>query len=268
MRTVPMRTVVKLAIAPVKSMRLQPTDRIELEPFGVAGNRRFYVADSDGRMLNAGRHGRLLSIVPRYQSDDERLTLTFPDGTGVDDDAANVGEAVRSSFYGRPVEGHEVLGPWRQALSSFLGLPVRLVRTDNPGDAIDSHAVSMFSSASAEELDRHGGRDGRPLDRRRWRMLVEVGGCVAHEEDSWIGRDVRVGEAVVRVVRTDLRCVITTRDPDTGQKEFDTLKVIAAYRGAGRDGGLPFGVYADVVRSGPASVGDAVEPVEAARPSA
>jgi uncharacterized protein YcbX len=125
----------------------------------------------------------------------------------------------------------------------------------------------MFSSASAEELDRHAGREGRPLDRRRWRMLIEIEGCVAHEEDSWIGRDVRVGDAVVRVVRTDPRCVITTRDPDTGQKEFDTLKVLAAYRGPDRDGELPFGVYADVVEPGPVALGDAVEPVERAQPA-
>jgi uncharacterized protein YcbX len=242
-------------------MRLQDVDRISLEPFGVAENRRFYLADPEGRMLNAVRHGALLAVVPAYDPRGERLTLAFPDGTSVEGDAATVGEPVRSSFYGRPVEGRAVEGPWEDALSSYLGVSARLVRTDRPGEGIDSHAASMFSAASAEELDRRAGRDGSPLDRRRWRMLMEVAGCEPHEEDSWVGRQVRVDRAVVQVVRTDPRCVITTRHPDTGGKEFDTLRALATYRRADAQGDLPFGVYADVSEPGEVAVGGSVEPL-------
>jgi uncharacterized protein YcbX len=70
-----------------------------------------------------------------------------------------------------------------------------------------------------------------------------------------------VGQATLDVVRTDPRCVITTRDPDTGRKEFDTLRVLATYRRADSDGDLPFGVYADVVDPGEVAVGDTVEPL-------
>ena len=91
-------------------------------------------------------------------------------------------------------------------------------------------------------------------------MLIEVSGCEPHEEDTWMGTEVRVGGAVLRVVETDDRCVITSRDPDTGAKDFDTLKTIAAYRGDDQEGGLPFGVYADVVEPGTIRIGDPVEP--------
>jgi uncharacterized protein YcbX len=140
-----------------------------------------------------------------------------------------------------------------------VGEQVRLVRTDQPGEGIDAHAVSLFSSASAEEIDRVAGRVDHPHDRRRWRMLVEVGGCLPHEEDEWIGRSVRIGEAVIDVIRPDRRCRITTLDPDTGLKDFDTLKVIASYRREAQE--LPFGVYADVAMPGTIRLGDPVEPL-------
>ena len=79
-----------------------------------------------------------------------------------------------------------------------------------------------------------------------------------HQEDSWLGREVAIGEAVVRVTKPDARCVITTQDPDSGQRDFPTLHVIRQYRGL-RDGRkLDFGVYADVVRPGRVAVGDTV----------
>jgi|SRR5215211_1912462 len=82
--------------------------------------------------------------------------------------------------------------------------------------------------------------------------------CDAHEEDTWCGRHVRVGDAVVRLLEPVARCAITTRNPDTGERDFDTLREIAAYRGL-RDGtAIDFGVYGDVVEPGRVRVDDAV----------
>src|SRR3989442_4642042 len=182
-----MRTVATLSIAPVKSMRLEHRLEVDMERFGVADDRRFYVADEQGRMLNAVKHGRLLAIVPGYEPGSERLTLSLRDGTTVGGAAATVGRPVHSNFYGRAVTGHEVLGPWSDALSEYLGLRVRLVRTNDPGDGIDSYAASMFSTASADELDRQGGRAGRPLDRRRGRGLIEGSRGEPHGEGTRSG---------------------------------------------------------------------------------
>jgi MOSC domain-containing protein len=253
--------VVRFAITPVKSMQLQQPEEIRLERFGVAENRRFYVSDREGRLLSGAPHDRLIPLQPSYDSAKERLGLRFPDGVVVEGDVGTVhGPRISSSFWGRLVTGHEVEGPWSEALSEHVDEPVRLVRTDEPGQGIDSHAVSLFSSASAEELDRRAGRADRPHDRRRWRMLIEVQGCGPHEEDQWIGGRVRVGDAVIDVIRADPRCRITTLDPDTGQKDFDTLRVLAGYRAA-RIGELPFGVYGDVIVPGLIRQGDPVEPV-------
>jgi hypothetical protein len=91
-------------------------------------------------------------------------------------------------------------------------------------------------------------------------MLVEVAGARPHEEDEWLGREVRIGDAVVRVTKPDARCVITTLDPNTGRRDFATLHEVKAYRGLREGRHIDFGVYADVLRPGSVAVGDPILP--------
>jgi uncharacterized protein YcbX len=256
-----MRTVAQLSIAPVKSLALQHPDQVRLELFGVLENRRFHLADPDGRLVTGGKNGSLMRIKATYDAPREWLALTFPDGSVVEGDATILGDPVTTSFYGRPVSGRAVMGSWAEALSSFLGRPVLLVRPDRPGDANDEAPVSLVSRASSEELGRRAGLTAPP-DSRRFRMLVEIDGCEPHEEDTWTGRSLRIGQAVVRVAVPIPRCVVTTLGPDTGVKDFDSLKQIASYRGVTADRDINFGVYADVLQPGAIAVGDPVELVD------
>ena len=92
-----------------------------------------------------------------------------------------------------------------------------------------------------------------------------MSGARPHEEDEWLGREVEIGDALVRFLGTVGRCAVTTRDPDTGARDLDTLRAIGRYRGfAVKRGGkreLDFGIYGDVVRPGRVRVGDAVVPL-------
>ena len=116
-----------------------------------------------------------------------------------------------------------------------------------------------MSEASVGRLAQEAGQD---VDGRRFRMLFTLDGCEPHEEDTWLGGLVRVGEAVVRVAVPVDRCAATTRDPDTGDRDLDTLRLIKSYRGQ-RDGKeIDFGVAAEVVEPGTVRVGDTVEPLD------
>jgi uncharacterized protein YcbX len=168
---------------------------------------------------------------------------------------------VTTDFYGRPVIGRLVRGPWSEALSAHVGRPVRLVRAE-VGTAVDRARgpVSMLSEASLEELRRRAGREER-VDPRRFRMLIGIGGIDAHEEDEWIGRRVQVGEAVVSLREQVARCAITTQNPATGKRDFDTLRAIKAYRGVRERKQIDFGVYGEVAEPGLVRLGDSVEPL-------
>jgi uncharacterized protein YcbX len=90
-------------------------------------------------------------------------------------------------------------------------------------------------------------------------MNLEFDEAEPYEEDTWDGRSVQIGAALLRVHGQVPRCRFTTLDPATGHKDFDTLTQIAAYRPlieAPR--GIPFGMYAEVQRPGSVRVGDPV----------
>jgi uncharacterized protein YcbX len=254
----------RISIAPVKSLALQHPEEVRLEEAGVAGDRLFYLADPWGRLVTGSTFGPLVRIASRYDPGTERLRLLFPDGSSIEDDAVASGQPIQTDFYGRPVGARTVEGPFAEALSTYAGRPIRLARVDRAGDGTDIHHLTIVSAESVSELGRQAGRDADP-DARRFRMLLEIEGCVApHEEDGWDGLQVRVGEAVVQVVGPVPRCVVTTQDPASGLKDLDTLRTINRYRGVMEDEdgpGLPFGMYAEVETPGVARVGDEVAPL-------
>jgi uncharacterized protein YcbX len=260
-----MASVARISIAPVKGLALVHPDEVLLERTGVLANRRFHIVDANGRRYNQLRNGALVQIAQAYDPAREQLTLSFPNGM-VADGAIRLGAEVTTDFYGRPVRGHFVEGPWSEALSQWAGRELRLIQSP-PGAAVDRGRghVSLVSRASLAELGRHGGQNG-PVDGRRFRMLFELDGCDAHEEDGWIKRHLRIGGSLVRLRGDVGRCAITTQNPETGVPDFDTLRTIKAYRSetANEKGKkhLAFGVYGEVVEGGKVAVGDTVEVVE------
>jgi uncharacterized protein YcbX len=154
------------------------------------------------------------------------------------------------------VEGHVVDGPWAAALEPLADRPLRLVRADRPGGTRTEHPTSIVSDGSLTELGRHLGSG--PLDGRRFRMLIELDGAAPHQEDTWIGGRVEIGEVRLRISAPVPRCAITTQDPDRGVRDCDTLRAIREYRGL-RDGtALDFGVWGEVERPGTIRLGDPV----------
>jgi len=249
-----------LSVAPVKSMRLTSVEAIELDTTGVRGDRRFYLVDDDGGLVNAKRAPRLLAV--QAAAENGRLRLRLPDDTTIEANVQLGEERLETNFYGRPVVGRVVEGPWEEALSELAGRRVRLVRTEREGDGVDRGRVAgatLVSNGSLEALRAAAGAT-EPVDGRRFRMTIGVDGVAAHTEDGWIGERVRVGGAVVAVRAHVGRCAVTTRDPDTGIRDLDTLGVIAEYRAhVETREPLPFGVWCQVLQPGRVAVGDAVE---------
>jgi uncharacterized protein YcbX len=113
--------------------------------------------------------------------------------------------------------------------------------------------VSLVTTSSLERLR---GLVGQPVEPERFRatLLVDTDGLPAHVEDDWIGREVRVGEAVVRVRARIPRCAVVDLDPVSGARTLPVLRTLAGYRRG--DSEICFGVDADVTVAGRVRVGD------------
>lgn len=246
-----------LSLTAIKGTRLRTVPGIELGPEGARGDRAFFVVDDRGRVRNGKQIGELQAVSADYDVAAKRLSLEFPDGRTVAGEV-ELGEAVETRFYSEPLPARPVLGPFSAALSEFLGQPLRLVAPARAAiDRGPQGAASIISRGSLQELARVAEQDG--VDARRFRMLIEVDGVAAHGEDDWMDRPVRIGQARV-VVRGNIgRCLVTSRDPDSGQIDLPTLDLLGCYRkDLHSTEPLPFGVHAEVVEPGTVRVGDAV----------
>jgi len=249
-----MKRVARISVSPVKGFRLSHPDEVLLGPDGVAGNRRFFIVDADGQRLRSSLTPWPARVRAEYNAESELLRMHFPDGSEIEGEAVATGERIHSTSGTIDVTGRIVDGPWEGPLTALAGRPVRLARADRDGEAVTA-PVTLVSDGSLSRLAREARRD--VVDARRFRMLFQLEGCEAHEEDTWDGDLFEVGAAVVRVGGPVDRCAVTTWDPDTGERDLDTLRLLKDYRGRREsDGAVLFGVYATVERPGVVRVRD------------
>lgn len=260
-----MPTVARLSIAPVRSLGLEHPAYIDLTDAGVVEDRRFYLTDDADRLVDRLVVPSLAQIAAHIDSAAAELRLTFPDGTVVDG-AVQLGSPVETDVYKRAAVGHTVEGPWAAALSDFCGRPIRLIRCDRPGGTRKAHPATLITDGSLDLLGQHLGAGA--VDGRRFRMLIELEGGGPHEEDTWVGGRIALGETVLQVSAPVPRCAMTTQDPDTGERDLDTLRTIIAYRGLTDDRNVNFGVYGEVEQPGRIRLGDAVEVLTVVRQAA
>jgi uncharacterized protein YcbX len=243
---------------PVKGLAVRQLDECELTEAGISGDREFFLVDENDRLVNSKGLGALQQIVPRYDREADSLTLEFPDGTTIADRVGFDG-SVGANFWGITVDARVVDGPWSKAISDFAGRNLRLVGGSGPApDRRRSGAATLLGTGSLQAIAQALGVD--EVDERRFRMNFGIEGLAEHGEDEWLGRRVRLGDAVVVPQGNVGRCAVTTQNPDTGAPDLDTLKALAAYRReAETTEPLPFGVHAAVAQPGRVRVGDAVE---------
>lgn len=167
-----------------------------------------------------------------------RVTLSHPRQAAIDVDPDDPADAARLVAWVTPLAD-----PGRAKPAFVVRADVGM--TDSPFPS-----VSILNRASLAAL---GERLGMDLAMERFRGNVWVDGLAPFAEFDLVGREIRVGGAVLAVREPITRCVATAVDPATGVRDADTLGGLEAGWGH-RD----FGVYAEVVAGGGVAVGDEV----------
>lgn len=161
------------------------------------------------------------------------------------------GEALRADT--RTPDGRLAI---ERFVTDWLGAEARgtlsLVRA--PGHRftdIPQKAVSLIGLASLADLER---RTGQTLDPVRFRANVLFAGGAPWAEFGWIGREVILGGAKLRIFRRIQRCAATEVNPATGARDATPPRSLREHFGH-----LDLGVYGEVVAGGRLAVGDALE---------
>ncbi len=254
-------SVVRLSTTAIKGFGMQESSAVLLTARGVPGDRAFFVVDRAGKLVSATRTACFLPYWARFDPELELLTVGRGESPLLSE-KVRTEEPVRAHFFGdRYATGVLVSGPWGRLLSDIAGQPLRLVRARDPLGGYDVHRVSLMSEASAWALGRE--TDDAPLDSRRFRMTLTVGGVPPFTEDGWVNDVTQVGDSVVRFEKPVRRCAAIQKHPDGLENQVDPLRRIKEVRGAATSDsgrGLHLGVYGEVVEPGLVRVGDEVRP--------
>jgi hypothetical protein len=132
-------------------------------------------------------------------------------------------------------------------------LPSHILRLDGRGFTdSDFPSVTLCNHASHRAVET---QMGHSLSIHRWRGNIWFDSDAPWAEFDWMGREVQVGDAVLRPRERTDRCLATTTNPETGRRDADTLAALDSF------GHQDFSVRCEVVRSGTVRVGDRVTPL-------
>ena len=243
----------QINIHPLKSGAILPVDHARVEPWGLAGDRRWMVVDGDGVLLSAREERRLFTMRAATTDAADTLTLEAPGAVPLRvgrPEADHVPVRLhRHDLLARPA-GDEA-DDWVRAV---LGRPdLRLVWCDDPtrrspnpaygrpGDSVslaDGYPLTLVTTASLRRLNdwiteaalERGEAAPDPLPVQRFRPnLVVTDVSEAFAEDDW--RRVRIGKVELRAVKGIDRCVMTTVDPDDPQRrDKEPIRTLSRHR--------------------------------------
>lgn len=268
-----------IATYPVKSCRGDSVDSAVVEPWGLAGDRRWMLVDPDGAAVTAREVNALLLAHPVIT--DSGLRVTAPHIEPLEVATPVVGTVpvqVWSSKLTATPAGPEADAWW----SEVTGTAVRLVWLDDPtrrpispgfaepDDRVsfaDDYPLLLTTESSLVALndavlERTQGQTG-PMSMMRFRPNVVVSGAPAWAEDDW--RRIRIGAASFRAVKGCARCVMTTVDPETAERAKEPTATLARTRRW--DGSVWFGV--NLIPDSPGTtirIGDEVEVLDQVAP--
>lgn len=118
----------------------------------------------------------------------------------------------------------------------------RIISVPNRG-MTDSEfpSVTLCNMASHRAVQQKLGFD---ISFHRWRGNIWLEGLAPWEEFDWMGKDVQIGDAILRPLERTDRCAATTANPETGLRDADVLSVLDSY------GHRDFSVRAQVIKGG------------------
>lgn len=251
---------------PLKSAAGIALNEMVIEPRGPRYDRRWMLIDNDNGFITARKYPRLVLVQTRLVNG--KLHLSAPGQSDLVVPAASGRARVPVTIWKDRVDAALVSEEVDAWLSAFLGVPCRLVAMDNAArrtmvhDAgfendevsfADGMPVLLCNAASLAQVNTWAGEDFPML---RFRPNVVFSGAPAFAEDDW--RELQIGELVFRAVKVCRRCVLTTIDPENGEKHprKQPLATLAIHRKV--EGGVAFGLNLSPVGSGTLRVGDAV----------
>lgn len=270
---------------PVKSMGGGSVSSVELGEWGIPGDRAWAVKDEKRGNIKAGkRFPQLMAMNANFISEpgeesSPAVTITLPDDQQVRSDDpdinARLSEAIGSPVSLWPLLPKDELEHYRRTppppgtdmeaanrelfartpdepLPDLSGFPKALFEYESPpGTYFDAFPLLLMTTGSIKAMKAQTA--GSNYDMRRFRPNLVIDMADDFAENHWVGQEMKLGTAVIKIEMACPRCVMTTHGFRDLPKDPSVMRELVKHN----DGNL--GVYCNVTTPGKVSVGDVLE---------
>ena len=270
----PIPVVRSVHVHPVKAMRGSAPLAADVQPWGLAGDRRWTVVDASGKVVTQRRHPQM-ALASAELLPGDALRVSAPGREPLTIEVPRPSSTIRVEVFETPVEAVPAGAAADAWFSAYLDTEVRLVHMDDPahrrpidpayalpGETVsfaDGYPLLVTTVASLDALNSlialGDHPDEGPLPMNRFRPNVVIEGTAPWAEDDWTR--LAIGEVSFRVAKSCGRCVVTTTDQETAGRGKEPLRTLARHR---KDGNrLIFGQNLVPEHVGTIRVGDEVK---------
>ena len=267
------RKLSEIWIYPIKSLPGFRVRSARVLEKGLEGDRRMMLVDDENRFLTQRELTKMalfnVSIDHGFVMISHRINKNLHPIT-IDATQPISNPAIACAIWDDTVEAHEMNAMYSKWFSDALGINCRLmlfpeqnerrvdvkyVAEEKQTSLSDGYPYLVIGQESLKDISK---RVGESLTIRRFRPNFLFEGGAAYEEDTW--RNFHIGSVKFRGVKSCGRCVLTTVDPDTGEKGVEPLKTLASYRS--RNGKVLFGQNVIALEDGLINEGDDISVYE------
>jgi uncharacterized protein YcbX len=190
------------------------------------------------------RNAKIAALASVFEPRDGTLTIRAPDGTAVSENALSAAGRDRITAFLTAWLGDE-------ARSTAAGTPAF---HHVPGHSFCDQREKVVSLINLASLRDYEAKVGARRHRRRFRANVWFSGAPAWSERNWVGQQIQLGGAVLRITKGIVRCPATEVNPETAERDADPVEELRRLYGH-----TELGIHARVTEGGRFAVGDAIE---------
>ncbi len=243
---------------PVKGLTAEALESAEVEPNGcIPWDRAFALAQGDSgfdpaapawlqkmNFMCQARNAKAAALASVFEPRDGTLTIRAPDGSGVSGNALSADGRARITAF----------------LTFYLGEEARVTATAAPafcfvpGHSFCDQREKVVSLINMASLHDYEAKVGARRHRRRFRANVWFSGAPPWSERTWVGQEIQLGGAVLRVTKGIVRCPATEVNPVTAERDADPVAELRQFYGH-----TELGVHAKVIEGGRFALGDSIE---------
>jgi uncharacterized protein YcbX len=243
---------------PVKGLTAEALESAEVASGGcIPWDRAFALAQGDSgfdaaapvwlqkaNFMCHARNAKIAALASVFEPRDGTLTIRAPDGSFVSANALSTSGRARITAFLTGFLGDE-------ARSTPLGSPIFQYV---PGHSFCDQREKVVSLINMASLHDYESKAGGRRHRRRFRANVWFSGAAPWSERNWVGQQIQLGGAVLRVTKGIVRCPATEVNPESAERDIDPVAELRRFYGHAE-----LGVHATVVEGGRFALGDSIE---------